>query len=163
MKIVYVEQDRCLACRNCERVCSFQRAGGFRQENTNIWVHIDLDARSIFTMTCLQCESAICMEVCPATALQRNPETKAVTVNEHQCVGCKMCIAACPFGCLHFENLRQVAVKCDLCDGDPACVKTCMAGALHYADINELAQRKRRKIDLKLSKHPFFLQGLFPK
>ena len=45
MKVIFVEPDRCLGCRNCERVCSFQDSGGFKRADANIWVHIDLDKR----------------------------------------------------------------------------------------------------------------------
>jgi Fe-S-cluster-containing hydrogenase component 2 len=150
MKVIFVELDRCLACRNCERVCSFQEAGGFRRENSNIWVQIDLEKRSIFTMTCLQCETAFCLEVCPTKGLMRDPNTSAVVVDEADCVGCKMCVAACPFGSVHFENKRKVAAKCNLCHGDPKCVQNCMPGALHYSDINDLATVKRKHMDKKL-------------
>ena len=44
MKVIFVELDRCMACRNCERVCAFQETGGFRRENSNIWVQIDVIA-----------------------------------------------------------------------------------------------------------------------
>jgi Fe-S-cluster-containing hydrogenase component 2 len=145
MKVIFVEPDRCLGCRNCERVCSFQDSGGFKRENTNIWVQIDLGKRSIFTMTCQQCETAVCLEICPAAAIRRDPDTQAVVVDETACLGCKMCVHACPFGCIHFEEQRRIAAKCDLCSGDPKCVQNCMASALHYGDINELAAFKRKK------------------
>jgi Fe-S-cluster-containing hydrogenase component 2 len=96
-------------------------------------------------MTCQQCETALCLEVCPTAALSRNPETGAVIVDETACVGCKMCVHACPFGCIHFEGRRRVAAKCDLCSGNPKCVQNCIAHALHYADINDLAAYKREK------------------
>jgi Fe-S-cluster-containing hydrogenase component 2 len=159
MKVVFVEPDRCLACRNCERVCSFQEAGGFKRENSNIWVHINMDDRTIFTMTCLQCEKAACMEICPTHAIQRDPQTGAVAVDEILCAGCKMCVSACPFGNMHFENRRKVAVKCNLCHGDPKCVKNCMAGSLHYGDINDLAESKRKKVDITLVKSTLFQRG----
>ena len=159
MKVVFVEQDRCLACRNCERVCSFQDAGGFLRENTNIWVRVDLDARTIFTMTCQQCEIAACLEICPASALKRDPHTWAVVVDETACIGCKMCISACPFGCIHFEEERRVAAKCNLCNGQPRCVQNCMAGALHYDDINNLAQIKRGKINKSIVQTTLFGRG----
>ena len=159
MKVVFVEQRRCLACRNCERVCSFQESGGFKRENTNIWVHIDMDARTIFTLTCLQCEIASCMAVCPSGAISRDPQTRAVTVDEAACVGCRMCVSSCPFGCIHFEKHRQVAAKCNLCNGDPKCVQNCMAGALHYADVNELAEIKRKKVDKTRGKTTLFRRG----
>lgn len=152
MKVIFVEHNRCLACRNCERVCSFQETGGFNRENTNIWVQIDMDHRTIFTLTCLQCEVAACQIICPTKAILRDPHTGAVVVDENLCVGCRMCVFACPFGCMHFENLQHVAIKCDLCGGDPKCVKNCMAGALHYADINYLANLKRKKVDQSIVK-----------
>lgn len=155
MKVIFVELDRCLACRNCERVCSFQEAGGFKREDSNIWVQVDLAKRTIFTMTCLQCETALCLEVCPTKGLIRDPKTNAVVVDEAACVGCKMCVAACPFGNIHFENKRQVAAKCNLCNGNPRCVKNCMSGALHFGDINYLAAIKRQHTDKKLLPKPF--------
>ncbi|MGD8446850.1 MAG: 4Fe-4S binding protein, partial [Desulfobacterales bacterium] len=85
--------------------------------------------------------------------LIRDPKTHAVVVDEAACVGCKMCVAACPFGNIHFESKRQVAAKCNLCNGDPRCVQNCMSGALHYGDINDLAAIKRKQTDKKLIPH----------
>lgn len=150
MKIVFVEQDRCLACRNCERVCSFQDSRGFKREYANIWVHIDMDERTIFTLTCQQCEIAACLEVCPTAAIGRNLNTGAVTVDESTCIGCRMCVNACPFGCIHFDPTKRTVAKCNLCHGMPICVENCMAGALHYGDINDLAAIKRKKVDKAL-------------
>jgi Fe-S-cluster-containing dehydrogenase component len=147
MKIVFVEQSRCLGCRNCERVCSFQETGGFKREDASIWVHVDLDQRTFFTLTCQQCENAACLQICPTGALARDAATNAIVVDKARCVGCRMCVTACPFGCIHFEEMLQTAAKCDLCHGQPRCVQHCMAGALHFGDINELSEIKRRKID----------------
>ena len=159
MKVVFVEQDRCLACRNCERVCSFQESGGFKRENTNIWVHIDMDERTFFTLTCQQCDKAACLDICPSSALKRDVSTDAIIVDESLCIGCKMCVTACPFGCIYLAPSMKVAVKCNLCNGDPKCVQNCMAGALHYADINALAEIKRRKVDKTLVKTTLFRKG----
>ena len=150
MKVVFVEQDRCLACRNCERVCSFQESGGFKRENASIWVHIDMDTRTFFTLTCLQCHAAPCMNICPTAALRRDALTGAVVVDETLCLGCHMCVSACPFGCIFISPGSRLAAKCNLCNGNPKCVQNCMAGALHYADINTLAKIKRLKADKSL-------------
>ncbi len=154
MKVIFVELDRCIGCRNCERVCSFQETGGFKREHANIWVRVDLEKRTIFTTTCLQCETALCLEVCPTGAIRRDPGTGAVVVEEPACVGCRMCMVACPFGCIHLEDSRGVAAKCNLCGGNPRCVQYCMSGALHYGDINELGAIKRMRVDARLSKSP---------
>jgi Fe-S-cluster-containing dehydrogenase component len=90
------------------------------------------------------------MEVCPTQAIRRDPDTGAVVVDESACVGCRMCMVACPFGCIHFENSRGVAAKCNLCGGSPRCVQHCMSGALHFGDINELGGIKRQTIDHRL-------------
>ncbi len=106
--------------------------------------------RTIFTTTCLQCETAFCLEICPTKAIYRDAQTDAVVVDEAACVGCRMCIPACPFGNMHFEDIKGIAAKCNLCNGDPACVKNCMAKALHYGDINDLAEIRRKHMDRKL-------------
>lgn len=111
-----------------------------------------MEERTFFTLTCQQCDTAPCMNVCPSSALKRDALTGAIIVDEALCIGCKMCVSACPFGCIYFAPGLKFAVKCNLCNGDPKCVQNCMAGALHYADINTLAERKRHKMDQALVK-----------
>ena len=150
MNVVYVELDRCIACLSCERACQFQQAGQDSGCSPNIFVHVDMERRRIHTGTCLQCETALCMEVCPTNAITRDPETSAVVVDKENCLGCGMCIAACPFGYMHLDDSRRKAAKCDLCGGNPKCVQMCMAKALHFGSINSIAERKRNQIDLRL-------------
>jgi len=150
MKVVFVEIDRCIACLSCEQACLFQQAEQNRGDRPNIFVNVDMDRRQIYTGTCLQCETALCMEVCPVSALTRDPETKAVVVNKEMCLGCGMCVAACPFGYIHLDESLRKAAKCDLCGGNPKCVQVCMARALHFGSINSLAELKRKQTDLRL-------------
>ena len=150
MNVVFVETDRCLACMSCTYVCSFRQAALHQGQFPNIFVEVDREHRKIFTTTCLQCRTALCIRVCPVGALDRDPETNAVVVNKSICIGCAMCVAACPFGNMHLDEREQVAMKCDLCGGNPKCVQACMAGALHYGSINRLAELKRKKAGLRL-------------
>ena len=90
------------------------------------------------------------MSVCPAGAISRDAKTNAVLIDEDRCAGCKMCMLACPFGNIHFDNEKLVSRKCDLCDGDPKCVSHCIAGALNYEDMNDNAAALRRRNDFKL-------------
>lgn len=141
MKVVYVEVDRCIACLNCERACllhkSEQRAGS----TANIFVSVDMDSRRIFAGTCLQCEAALCMSVCPVDALTRDPVTSAIVVDARACLSCGMCIIACPYGYMNRDNTSRRATKCDLCGGDPLCVQMCMAGALHFDNVQSIVKR----------------------
>ena len=70
---------------------------------------------------------------------------REVSDRAKMCVGCGMCIIACPFGNIHMEPRIRVAAKCDLCGGRPECVQVCMAQALCYGDLNDLAEEKRRQ------------------
>ncbi len=142
MKVVVVELDRCIACLSCEHVCRFQqsmlRSGGA----SNIFVNVDMDRRRIYAGTCLQCTPAWCMQVCPVDALSHDPATSAVVVDKQQCIGCGMCVMACPYGYMQLDVSVRRATKCDLCGGDPKCVQVCMAGALHFESIDALAARR---------------------
>ena len=148
MEIVYVELDRCIACHNCERACLFHKSEQRTGSNANIFVSVDMDLRRIFAGTCLQCESALCMAVCPVHALTRDPLTEAILVDTKTCLSCGMCIAACPYGYMTQDDSSRRATKCDLCGGDPRCVQVCMADALHFGSLQSLAERRKQKPDM---------------
>lgn len=150
MNVVIVEIDRCIACFSCERACQFHQMEQKRSWSPNIFVNVDMDLRRIFTGTCLQCETAVCMDVCPVDALTRDPQTSAVIVEKEICLGCGLCVAACPYGYIQLDEPFRKATKCDLCGGNPTCVQVCMAEALHFENINSLAERKRKQADVRL-------------
>jgi anaerobic carbon-monoxide dehydrogenase iron sulfur subunit len=150
MKILTVDLDRCIGCRSCEYACSFARTGDFRDDSSSIWVHVSPEGRWIGTFVCAQCESPICLQVCPRRAIERDPKTNAVVVDEVRCMGCKLCLQSCPFGCISFAPEKRVIRKCDLCRGDPSCVKVCMSQALDYVEVNDLPKKKRSFIDHRL-------------
>jgi formate dehydrogenase iron-sulfur subunit len=81
--------------------------------------------------------------VCPTNALHRETDD-AVTIAPMKCIGCQLCMVACPFGIIKFDALNKIARKCDLCvhrtaEGlEPACVTTCSARALTYGEFDEL-------------------------
>lgn len=150
MHVVYVELDRCIACLNCEHACRFRQVTFKKEGVSNIFVSVDMDRRRIYTGTCLQCDIALCMEVCPVDALARDPESGVITVDKGLCLGCGMCVRACPFGYIQVDGAIRRATKCDLCGGDPKCVQVCMAKALHFDTLDAIAARKRRRVDLRL-------------
>jgi len=145
MNIVYVDLDRCIACHNCERACLFHKLEQRDGSTANIFVSVDMDLRRIFAGTCLQCESALCMSVCPVNALSRDPLTSAIVVDTDTCFSCGMCTIACPYGYMNLDDSSHRATKCDLCGGDPRCVQMCMADALHFDSIQSLVTRRQKK------------------
>lgn len=131
-KRLIVTPERCVNCRSCEVACSFTHAGEANKPAvTRIRVYTFSEERNV-PVTCLQCEEAACMTVCPTGALSRNPETLAVDYNEEKCIRCKSCVYACPFGNCHFDAAYLHIAKCDLCGGDPACARFCPSGALVF-------------------------------
>ena len=150
MKIISIDLDRCVGCRSCEQAWSLYGTGGFNRKDSNIRVNIYPGERFISTLTCTQCETASCMEICPSGALKRAPETNAIVVDGNRCVGCKMCMMTCPFGNIHFDTEKHVIQKCDLCEGETKCVTFCMAQALNYVEVEEITELKRKIMDSKL-------------
>ena len=60
--------------------------------------------------------------------------SKYIEVNADDCIGCRMCVRACPFGAMGFDKKEKLADKCDFCGGDPECAKHCFYGALECKD-----------------------------
>jgi Fe-S-cluster-containing hydrogenase component 2 len=93
---------------------------------------------------CLQCEDPMCVNVCPIGALEKNPDTGVILVNEDTCVGCKLCLYICPIGAISIDPISGVASKCDLCDGDPSCVKYCPTEAIKYTSNDKIPDNLKR-------------------
>jgi carbon-monoxide dehydrogenase iron sulfur subunit len=68
-----------------------------------------------------------------------------VTINYDLCIGCKFCVAVCPFGAMGIDPVARKVIKCDLCDGEPVCVKFCETKALEYVDAS-LANRAKMRV-----------------
>ena len=83
------------------------------------------------------------MSACKTGALSRNDQG-GVAVAKAKCIGCRMCVMACPFGNIGYNRVSRASFKCDQCGGDPECVKWCPTQALEFrpADTANL-QRKR--------------------
>jgi len=102
-----------------------------------------------FPKSCLHCEDAPCVTVCPTGASFKRAEDGIVLVNEDDCMGCGLCAWACPYGARELDQAAGVMKKCTLCvdriynenlpaeDREPACVRTCPAGARHFGDLGD--------------------------
>lgn len=150
MKIVSMDPEKCVGCRNCEYACSFINAADFERKDSRIRVSIFPNERVCFPLTCVHCSEPFCMEVCPSGAITKDSVSGAVTIDGSRCVGCKMCILACPFGLIYFNEEEQISQKCDLCQGEPNCVKFCISGALQFVESEEAYQSKREQFVTKL-------------
>lgn len=104
-------------------------------------------------VVCQQCEEPACANICPVQAISRHADTGAMVVDEALCVGCRMCIVACPFGAISFDVDRRQVIKCDLCGGvEPWCVRFCEPGALTFklpsaASVDKMRVAGRRLVE----------------
>jgi Fe-S-cluster-containing hydrogenase component 2 len=146
-----VDHEKCTGCRLCEIVCSVKHTGASNPSRSRIhvikWPMEGLE----LPMLCQQCEDAPCIAVCPRDALSRDDALGRVVLNDDLCIGCKLCVTACPFGGMGIDAVARRVVKCDLCDGDPACVRFCDPGALQFVPASEVSLRKKRDAGLRLS------------
>jgi Fe-S-cluster-containing dehydrogenase component len=102
-----------------------------------------------FPRSCLHCEDAACVTVCPTGASYKRAEDGIVLVDEDKCIGCKLCSWACPYGAREYSEARGVMQKCTLCvdriynetldpaDRQPACVLACPTRARHFGDLGD--------------------------
>ena len=150
MRLVAVDPEMCVACRDCEYACAFRQCGDFDRAASHIRVSFYPLERVCIPLTCMHCTEAWCLEVCPAAAIGRDPATGAIEIEADRCAGCKMCLLACPFGNVHFDEAQGVSRKCDLCGGDPMCVRCCTSGALRYVAADEVVDARREALDATL-------------
>lgn len=142
-KGIVISPDKCIGCRTCELACSFNRNDNFNPKDAAISVLAFDEAGLQVPMTCLQCDNPHCATVCPVNALEKEEDTGVVNYNNEKCIGCKMCVSACPFGNMTYSPRLKEVIKCDECGGDPQCVKLCPSGALVYKELDSSLERRR--------------------
>lgn len=113
-----------------------------------------------FIVLCNHCDNPPCVRVCPVQATFRR-EDGIVMMDYHRCIGCRFCMAACPYGARSLNwrdprpfiktplnreyptRTRGVVEKCNFCDERltkgliPACVEACKEKALVFGDLED--------------------------
>lgn len=150
-KALYIDYQKCTGCRLCELVCAVSHDGISNPTRSRIKV-MKWEAEGLYVpMSCQQCQDAPCMNVCPVKAITRDEELGMVSVDYDICIGCRSCVAVCPFGAMSFNITEKQVFKCDLCDGDPQCVKFCEEKAVDFVDVDEVSISKKRNAAERLS------------
>lgn len=150
-KILMINHEKCTGCRLCELACSVFHEGVSNPSRSRINI-IKWEAEGLYIpMCCQQCEDAPCMTICPVKAISRDQALDYVKIDYNVCIGCRSCVAVCPFGAMGFNVIDRKVFKCDFCEGDPQCVRFCDVKAIEYVDANQLNIIKKREAAQKQS------------
>jgi anaerobic carbon-monoxide dehydrogenase iron sulfur subunit len=151
-KALYIDYQKCTGCRLCELVCAVKHYGISNPARARIKV-MKWEMEGLYVpMSCQQCQDAPCLNVCPVKAIARDEELGRVTVDYDACIGCRSCVAVCPFGAMSFNVIDKQVFKCDLCDGDPQCVRFCDRKAVDFVAPDDVSIDKKRVAAERLSK-----------
>jgi Fe-S-cluster-containing dehydrogenase component len=151
-KVLVHDHSLCTGCMRCMTTCSTYNNGStslararlqiVRHEGHALTRIDEIDELVFQPMLCQQCDKPRCQEFCPVHAIDRDPKTRAMVINYDRCIGCRMCMAVCPFGAMRYDTSRRRVFKCQLCDGDPQCARLCPSGALQYI-LKDMANAPR--------------------
>jgi Fe-S-cluster-containing dehydrogenase component len=173
------EREGCTDCiEACHRVHNVPRIADVKRQIRWIWTSLyeelfpgepshlkDLTEREILAL-CNHCENPPCVAVCPTRATFQR-EDGIVMMDYHRCIGCRYCMAACPYGARSFNwedprpfiktidkdyptRTKGVVEKCNFCDERlskglaPACVEACREKCLTFGDLNDEASGLRK-------------------
>ena len=142
-----IDLSLCIGCNACTVAC--KRENDVPLGACNTWIEsFDVErpdgriARANVPKQCNHCADAPCVKVCPTGASYR-AEDGTVQIDQDRCIGCKYCMAACPYGVRIQIEKTGVIEKCRFCwyEGEPgnppACVGTCISGARVFGDLDD--------------------------
>jgi len=148
-----IDLRKCIGCQTCEVTCKMENdvhlgvwRSWVKQVEKGEYPHA---SRGFLPLLCNNCENPICVTVCPVTANRKRPDG-IVTFDPHRCVGCRYCMAACPYEVRYIHPTKRIVEKCNWCHHrvdaglQPACVENCPTGARVFGDLLDPASEIRR-------------------
>jgi Fe-S-cluster-containing dehydrogenase component/formate-dependent nitrite reductase membrane component NrfD len=150
-----VDHTRCIGCHACSTACKSENEVPLGVHRTYV-KYVDVgrfpQTRRAFQVTrCNQCAEPPCAEACPTSAMHRRPDG-IVDFDKRICIGCKACIAACPYDAIFINPEDRSAEKCNFCAHrldvglEPACVVVCPTEAILVGDLNDPGSRVARSV-----------------
>jgi Fe-S-cluster-containing dehydrogenase component/formate-dependent nitrite reductase membrane component NrfD len=141
-----LDQTKCIGCHACTTACKSENevpVGVTRTYVKSVDVGVFPQARRAFQVTrCNQCADAPCVAACPTGAMYHR-EDGIVDFDKAVCIGCKACMAACPYDAIFINPEDHSAEKCNMCAHrldlglEPACVTVCPTEAILVGDLND--------------------------
>ncbi len=175
-----IDTTQCQGCNTCGVVCKMEnnvphgifwnrtltRGGVHNQTPAGTYPEIGETpnlSMSFYTVNCQHCENPACVKVCPVGATYKDEGTGIVRQDYDKCIGCRMCMSACPYtGVRSFNweepqypighpigdvdgppHQKHTVEKCTMCwpkiarGEEPARASVCPALARHWGDFDD--------------------------
>ena len=124
-----VDTRRCIGCHTCSVACRIENNlpkgiwwnnaltdGGENMDTpSGVFPNVKM---SYVTVACQHCENPACVKVCPVGATYKDPETGVVRQDYDKCIGCRMCMAACPYTGVRSFNWEEPKYTIDFSVGE---------------------------------------------
>ncbi len=141
-----IDHTRCIGCHACTTACKSENVVPIGVTRTYV-KHVDIgqfpQTRRAHQVTrCNQCAHAPCVIACPTTAMFKRADG-IVDFDKSICIGCKACMAACPYDAIFINPEDHSAEKCNFCAHridvglEPACVVVCPTEAILVGDLKD--------------------------
>lgn len=141
-----IDHTRCIGCHACTTACKSENVVPIGVTRTYV-KHVDVGVwpqvrRAHQVTRCNQCAHAPCVAACPTAAMFKRADG-IVDFDKSICIGCKACMAACPYDAIFINPEDHSAEKCNFCAHridvglEPACVVVCPTQAILIGDMND--------------------------
>jgi Fe-S-cluster-containing dehydrogenase component/formate-dependent nitrite reductase membrane component NrfD len=141
-----IDVNRCIGCHACTTACKSENEVPVGVDRTRV-KYVEAGqfpaVRRHFQVTrCNQCDHPPCVYICPVTAMYKRPDG-IVEFNQETCIGCRACMAACPYDAIYIDPDTHSAAKCHFCVHrteiglQPACVVVCPEEAIIVGDLHD--------------------------
>jgi len=141
-----IDHTRCIGCHACTTACKSENLVPLTVTRTYV-KHVDVGVfphvrRAHQVTRCNQCAHAPCVTACPTAAMFKRTDG-IVDFDKTICIGCKACMAACPYDAIFINPEDHSAEKCNFCVHridvglEPACVVVCPTQAILIGDMND--------------------------
>jgi Fe-S-cluster-containing dehydrogenase component len=164
-----IDLRKCVGCNACSLACRQEHGttpGILYSRVLNREVGRYPNTRfEVLPLLCMHCDNPACVAVCPVGATYKRADG-IVFQDKDKCIGCKLCIGACPYGARFFNDsaskeyfpgqgktayetvkagahVKDTVEKCDFCVEraqaglEPACVQSCTATARYFGDLDD--------------------------
>ncbi len=179
--VMVIDLAKCDGCRDCTRACNTMHFVPPAQEWVRVYEVSDNQAagRYFLPRPCMQCDNPPCVRGCPVGATFKRTDG-IVMMDQERCIGCRNCIAQCPYSARSFNwgepphtaaelsmpysmeynypHRKGVVEKCIFCPHVlrmgklPACAQTCKMGAIYFGDELEDAVTNSKNETIQLTK-----------